>query len=116
MTEAAIAFDTASHTPRRRVGTPVRKHSIVLRGHKTSVSLEGPFWTEIKRMAREHGASLSAFVAEIDDRRGSGGLSTAIRIAVLQDLRRAAQLAPAVSPDDIDDCPTVYADEPEDAL
>ena len=68
----------------------MRKRSIALRGHSTSVSLEDAFWSELKRMARERSLALSALVAEIDDGRTEDNLSSALRLAVLSDLRRRA--------------------------
>ena len=67
----------------------MRKRSVLLRGHATSVSLEDEYWAELKRMARESGLSLSAFVSAIDDRRASN-LSSALRLAVLADLKSRA--------------------------
>jgi len=71
----------------------VRKRSVTLRGHATSISLEDAFWGELKRMAAEAGISLSALVETIDARRTDRNLSSALRIAVLADLKakRAAR-------------------------
>lgn len=66
--------------------SPVVKRSIVLHGHKTSVSLEEPFWRRLRAMAAAERVPLTAFVSRIDDARQSGGLATAIRLAVLADL------------------------------
>jgi predicted DNA-binding ribbon-helix-helix protein len=60
------------------------KHSISIHGHRTSVSLEEAFWTRLHRMAKSRGLSLSALIAHIDDARGEGNLSSAIRVAVLE--------------------------------
>ncbi|MBF9033556.1 aryl-sulfate sulfotransferase [Rhodobacterales bacterium HKCCE2091] len=61
-----------------------RKHSLTLRGHRTSVSLEDAFWEELNRLAGERGVSVNALVAEIDDERGmTSGLASAIRVHVL---------------------------------
>lgn len=62
----------------------IAKHSLVVAGHRTSVSLEEPFWREVQKMAEVRGLSLSALVAEIDGLRGSANLSSAIRVAVLE--------------------------------
>jgi predicted DNA-binding ribbon-helix-helix protein len=67
-----------------------RKRSVVLQGHATSVSLEDDFWAELRRMAEESGLSLGALIARIDAERGGANLSSALRLAVLADLRRKA--------------------------
>lgn len=68
-----------------------RKHSLTLRGHRTSVSLEDEFWQEFRAIARARGVALNELAAEIDARRGvSAGLASAIRVFVLEDLRRRA--------------------------
>src|SRR5262245_39292059 len=59
------------------------KRSIVIDGHKTSVSLENLFWTDLKKIALDRRASLGGLVAEIDRRRKHGNLSSAIRLFVL---------------------------------
>lgn len=60
------------------------KHSLTIRGHRTSVSLEKPFWEAFKRLASEQGQPINVLAAEIDERRGTtSGLATAIRLYVL---------------------------------
>ena len=59
------------------------KHSIVVAGHKTSVSLEDAFWSGLKEIAGRRDVSLSELVAKIDDNRQHGNLSSAIRLFVL---------------------------------
>jgi predicted DNA-binding ribbon-helix-helix protein len=62
-----------------------RKHSLTLRGHRTSVSLEDAFWEEIGRLAARDGKSVNELIAEIDAGRGvTSGLASAIRVHVLQ--------------------------------
>ena len=63
------------------------KRSIVLAGHKTSVSLEDPFWTSLKDIAHGQRLSLSELVGAIDARRQDGNLSSAIRLFVLDHYR-----------------------------
>jgi predicted DNA-binding ribbon-helix-helix protein len=61
-----------------------RKHSLTLRGHRTSVSLEDAFWAELQRLAEARELSVNELVAEIDASRGvSSGLAAAIRLHVL---------------------------------
>jgi predicted DNA-binding ribbon-helix-helix protein len=65
-------------------GRPV-KHSLTLRGHRTSVSLEAAFWAAFREIAAERGVALNALAAEIDAGRGAGvGLASAIRVFVLE--------------------------------
>lgn len=61
------------------------KHSVTLRGHRTSISLEALFWAELRAIAREKSLPINALVAEIDAARGmESGLASAIRVYVLQ--------------------------------
>jgi predicted DNA-binding ribbon-helix-helix protein len=62
----------------------VIKRSIVIDGHKTSVSLEDAFWDDLKEIAHAQQATLSALVAKIDETRAHGNLSSAIRLFVLE--------------------------------
>ncbi len=71
------------------VDDALKKRSVVIAGHKTSVSLEDAFWQALKRLAAERGVSVNHVVAEIDRRR-SGNLSGAIRVAVLEWLESQA--------------------------
>lgn len=65
-----------------------KKRSLTLRGHRSSVSLEDPFWEEFCAIAAARGQSVNALAAEIDEARGlSSGLATAIRLFVLTELR-----------------------------
>ena len=63
--------------------SPVVKRSIVIAGHKTSVSLEDAFWQGLKEIAGERDVTLSDLVATIDTDRRHGNLSSAIRLFVL---------------------------------
>ena len=65
----------------------LRKRSVTIAGHRTSVSLEAPFWSALKEMAAERGISLNALIEEIDRGR-AGNLSSAIRVFVLRARRR----------------------------
>ena len=68
-------------------GRPV-KHSLTLRGHRTSVSLEDEFWREFRRIAADRGQTINGLAIEIDEARGDVGLASAIRGFVLQTIRR----------------------------
>jgi len=59
------------------------KRSIMVSGHKTSVSLEDAFWNGLKEIVRERHMTLSELVAEIDAQRQLGNLSSALRLFVL---------------------------------
>lgn len=64
------------------------KHSLTLNGHRTSVSLEPPFWRAFRDIAARRDIALNALATEIDAARGAEmGLATAIRLCVLKDLQ-----------------------------
>lgn len=67
--------------------SPVVKRSIVIAGHKTSVSLEEAFWRGLKDIAISRELTLSDLVASIDTDRHFGNLSSAIRLFVLDYFR-----------------------------
>src|SRR5260221_13382328 len=67
--------------------SPVVKRSIVIAGHKTSVSLEDAFWKGLKEIATDRELTLSDMVASIDTDRRHGNLSSAIRLFVLDHYR-----------------------------
>ena len=61
------------------------KHSLTLRGHRTSVSLEPEFWQAFRAIAEAEGKGINQLAAEIDAARGvSAGLASAIRVYVLK--------------------------------
>jgi predicted DNA-binding ribbon-helix-helix protein len=62
----------------------VLKRSVVVAGHKTSVSLEDAFWTEFRKIADAQNMTLSELAAVIDAGRQQGNLSSAIRLFVLE--------------------------------
>ena len=68
--------------------SPVVKRSIVIAGHKTSVSLEDAFWKGLKEIAGGRDMTLSDLVATIDSERQHGNLSSAIRLFVLDSYRQ----------------------------
>jgi predicted DNA-binding ribbon-helix-helix protein len=75
----------------------VVKRSVVVGGHKTSVSLEQAFWNGLKEIASNRKVTLSELVGSIDSGRDRGNLSSAIRLFVL-DHYRAQIEAPAGAP------------------
>ena len=70
-------------------GRPV-KRSFSIRGHRTSISLEAPFWDALVALAVERRMPVAGLVAAIDAVRGKSGLSSAIRIVVLEHYRSAS--------------------------
>ena len=76
----------------------VVKRSIVIAGHKTSVSLEDAFWTELKEIAEQKDQTLSTLVGEIDTQRHQGNLSSAIRLFVLDNVRKRSAQSVAQRP------------------
>ncbi|MCA1367541.1 ribbon-helix-helix domain-containing protein [Bradyrhizobium sp. BRP14] len=67
------------------------KHSATLHGHRTSFTLEEPFWRELKAIAKDRGIPLARLIAEIDDGRGpDGNLSSALRVYVLASVKARA--------------------------
>lgn len=68
-----------------------RKHSLTLHGHRTSVSLEDPFWQAFREIAEAKGKGINELASEIDDSRDvEAGLATAIRLYVLAWYRERA--------------------------
>lgn len=74
----------------------LRKRSVMIAGHATSVTLETAFWDELKGIAETRGTSLNQLVAEIDSGR-DGNLSSAIRVFVLGELKRKAAETPSAA-------------------
>lgn len=75
--------------------SPVVKRSIVVAGHKTSVSLEEAFWNGMKEISGQRSVTLSELVGEIDGARKQGNLSSAIRLFVLDHFRSRASACEA---------------------
>lgn len=61
----------------------LKKRSFTLSGHRTSVALEPEFWAVLEERAKAAGVSLAAFVAEIDGKRETRALASALRLAAL---------------------------------
>jgi predicted DNA-binding ribbon-helix-helix protein len=79
-----VTADTGLDAPVRPDQAGVVKRSVVIAGHKTSVSLEGAFWDALKRIAAKEGCSLAALVARVDAERGKANLSSALRVHALE--------------------------------
>lgn len=71
----------------------LRKRSINLSGHATSLALEAEFWAGLEEMAQRRGRSLAGVIGEIDEGREGRPLASACRLAVLRELRAAADMA-----------------------
>ena len=68
------------------------KRSLTIRGHRTSVSLEDPFWAIFRQIAAERGVGLNELAARIDAERGTdSGLASAIRLFVLEEVQKSPQ-------------------------
>ena len=70
--------------------SPIVKRSIVVAGHKTSVSLEEAFWNGMKEISGLRSMTLSELVREINNNRQQGNLSSAIRLFVLDYFKNRA--------------------------
>jgi predicted DNA-binding ribbon-helix-helix protein len=82
--------DVDLHSARRVKEFAVVKRSVVVGGHKTSVSLEDAFWTSLKDIATRRGLALSTQIDVIDRTRKTSNLSSAIRLFVLDHFRARA--------------------------
>ena len=67
------------------------KRSFTIAGHRTSISLETPFWEALKTAAAEEGMAVAKLIARIDAARGASGLSSAVRIWLLAHYRESAR-------------------------
>ena len=70
-----------------RAAPGIVKRSVSIAGHRTSVSLEAPFWDALKDIAQARGNSVQQLIGAIDARRGEQNLSSAIRVFVLAAVR-----------------------------
>ena len=64
--------------------SPIVKRSVIINGHKTSISLEDAFWSEVKAIASEKQTTISEFLTNIDRDRQASNLSSALRVLVLK--------------------------------
>jgi predicted DNA-binding ribbon-helix-helix protein len=76
------------------------KRSVVLEGHKTSVSLENEFWEGLREIAEQQKSNLSSLVRQIDRERSKGNLSSAIRVFVLNHFHALAVAARGQQPNE----------------
>ncbi|NIX76449.1 ribbon-helix-helix domain-containing protein [Microvirga terricola] len=69
------------------MGAGIVKHSVSIAGHRTSISLEEPFWEALRQIADKQSLSVQALIGLIDAERGEQNLSSAIRVHVLRSLQ-----------------------------
>src|SRR5215472_14373216 len=80
------------------MNSTVKKRSIVIGSHKTSISLEDNFWVCLRQIARERSTTASELIGMVDEMRNGGNLSSTIRVFVLNHYRNAVasnQILPA---------------------
>ena len=77
--------------------SPIVKRSIVVGGHKTSITLEEAFWTELKAIALTEKMTAAELVTRIDGTREQGNLSSAIRLFVLRHVRNQDVARPYIA-------------------
>ena len=70
------------------MGAGIVKRSVSIAGHRTSISLEEPFWEGLREIAARESLSVQALIGRIDAERGEQNLSSAIRVFVFTRLRR----------------------------
>ena len=75
--------------PESTTDQSVKKHSLVIAGHRTSISLEAPFWEALKEIAASENRPIAALVADVDSGRGELNLSSAIRVFVLRSAKQS---------------------------
>ena len=69
------------------------KRSFAIKGQRTSISLEAPFWEALQQAAALEKSTLAGLVATIDESRGDAGLSSAVRVWILDYFRKRAPVA-----------------------
>jgi predicted DNA-binding ribbon-helix-helix protein len=74
----------------------VVKRSVSIAGHRTSISLEEPFWTALREIAQARSVSVQALLGSIDSSRGGQNLSSAVRVFVLEAVRATPPAAPGL--------------------
>ncbi len=79
-------------SPRGAGPTRLKKHSVSIAGHRTSITLEAAFWDALGAIAKRRDTTIAGLIVEIDDARASDpaapNLSSAIRVFVLREMAR----------------------------
>lgn len=70
----------------------MKKHSVIISGHATSITLEQEFWDELKEIADARGISVNRLITEIDKTRQNRNLSSALRLYVLASVKKQAKI------------------------
>jgi predicted DNA-binding ribbon-helix-helix protein len=83
----------APHETLQRNTRPL-KRSFAIKGHRTSISMEAPFWEALQQAAAMEKSTLVGLVATIDAGRGEAGLSSAVRVWILDYFRKRSLPAP----------------------
>jgi predicted DNA-binding ribbon-helix-helix protein len=65
----------------------LKKHSVRISGHPTSITLEDEFWTALRTIAKRKNTTLTALIESIDQSRGNRNLSSAIRVYILENIK-----------------------------
>ncbi len=81
------------HATMQRNTRPL-KRSFAIKGHRTSISMEAPFWEALQQAAALENSTLSGLVASIDAARGDAGLSSAVRVWILDYFRKRSMPTP----------------------
>lgn len=79
----------AGHGGSEKIERSLRKRSITIAGHRTSISLEPEFWAALEGVAAQRRCSLARLIGEIDRSRGGRSLSSALRVYLLAQAARA---------------------------
>ena len=79
---------------RAHVNTRPLKRSFAIKGHRTSISMEASFWEALQQAAAMENSTLAAIVASVDAGRGDAGLSSAVRVWILEYFRKRSLPAP----------------------
>ena len=90
-----MSNDTVSPEPSPRANRATRpvKRSFSIRGHRTSISLEAAFWEALGEIAAAQNKPLAQLVADVDGTRGAAGLSSAVRIFILDHFREQRRIS-----------------------
>ncbi len=92
----------------------IAKRSVVIGGHKTSVSLEEPFWQAVREITDARAITVSELLREIDQNRSNANLSSAVRVFVLENAIARAEAARRRHDNDLD-APTLPSAPPPGA-
>jgi predicted DNA-binding ribbon-helix-helix protein len=72
----------------KKSSEPLKKRSVKIAGHATSITLEDPFWDQLVAISKDEAISINNLIQRIDDTRGTANLSSAIRVYILETLKQ----------------------------